>query len=132
VSQENVERAHDTAAAYNGGDLEVALQYFSPNVELIMPPEWLEDRVYTGREAPRRVLGSWHEQLDEHHFDVENVIDWGEDRVVSLAYQRGRIKGDDELEFRIAFISDLRDGVAVRVQMYFSWQEALTAVGLPE
>jgi ketosteroid isomerase-like protein len=64
---------------------------------------------------------------------VERVVDVDEDRVVVLLYQRGRIKGTDHtLEGRLGIATKFRDGRATRFQVYFSWEEALEAVGLEE
>jgi ketosteroid isomerase-like protein len=74
----------------------------------------------------------WTENFDEYRLDLEKVIDAG-DRVVALVYQRARIKrSGDLIEQQIGYDWEVRDGKGVRVQVYFSWDEALEAVGLSE
>jgi ketosteroid isomerase-like protein len=51
----------------------------------------------------------------------------------ALIVQRGRIKGSShELEHRVAWDCEVRDGRVARVHPYFSWEEGLEAVGLAE
>ena len=53
------------------------------------------------------------------------------DQVVGLVFQRGRIRGShDPIEQRIGYVWGVRDGKGVRIQVYFSWEEALEAGGL--
>jgi ketosteroid isomerase-like protein len=63
--------------------------------------------------------------FDEYRLEPEELIDAG-DEVVGLVYQRGRIKGgSDPIEQRIGYVCSVQDGKTVRVQVYFSWEEAL-------
>jgi ketosteroid isomerase-like protein len=86
-----------------------------------------------GREAVRRYV--------EDHFDVfdgitmvpEELIDVGDDRVVTvqLASGRARVSGIPT-EIRYAVVYTLRDGKIVRGREYFDREQALEAVGLQE
>jgi ketosteroid isomerase-like protein len=130
MSEENRRIVRDAIAALNRGGIEAFLNYFEPNVEWITPPDWLEDRVLYGHDGVRTAVAQFGEQLDEFRVDLERAIDLGGERVIALLYQRGRIKGTDhQLEQELGVIIDLRDGKATRVELYFSWQEALKAVG---
>jgi ketosteroid isomerase-like protein len=81
----------------------------------------------------RKIASVWGENFDEYRLDLEKVIDVGGDRVAALVYQRGRIKrSSDWMEQRIGYDWEVRDGRGIRVQVYFSWEEALEAVGLSE
>ena len=45
----------------------------------------------------------------------------------------GRIRGShDRVEQRIGYPWEVRNGKGVRIQVYFSWEEALEAAGLSE
>jgi ketosteroid isomerase-like protein len=132
MSQENVEIVRDTIEAFNRDGVEAALAYFNPGVEWLGPPEWLEKDLYKGHDGIREIASVWSENFDEYRLDLERVIDAG-DHVVALVNQRGRIKGSaDSIEQRIGYDWEVRDGKGVRVQVYFSWEEALEAVGLSE
>jgi ketosteroid isomerase-like protein len=132
MSEQNVEIVRDTIAAFNRGGVEAALEYFDPDLEWIGPPEWLEDRIYRGHDGIRKIASVWTENFDEYRLDIDRVIDAG-DHVVVLLYQRGRIKGSaDQIEQPIGYDWEVREGKGTRVGVYFSWDEALKAVGLAE
>ena len=132
MSQENVELVKRSFEAFSRGGIEAALSYFDPEVEWIGPPEWLEDHLYKGHDGMRKIASVWGENFDEYRLDLDKAIDAG-DRVVVLACQRGRIKGSsDWMEQQVGYDWEVRNGKGVRVQVYFSWGEALEAAGLEE
>ena len=127
-----MEVVRDTLAAFNRGGVEAALDYFDPSIEWLAPPEWLEQRLYKGHDGIREIAAVWTENFDEYRLDLERAIGAG-DRVIALVYQRGRIKGSgNEIEQPIGYDWEVRNGKGVRVQVYFSWNEALKAAGLSE
>jgi ketosteroid isomerase-like protein len=131
-SEESVEVVRNTIEAFNRGGIEAALAYFDPAVEWLGPPEWLEEHVYKGHDGIRKIASVWGENFDQYRLDLEQAIDAG-DHVVALVIQRGRIRGSaDPVEQRIGYDWEVRHGKTVRVQVYFSWEEALEAVGLGE
>jgi ketosteroid isomerase-like protein len=102
-------------------------------VEWIAPPDWPEDPVFNGHEGVRRAIALFDEQLDDFRVEMERVVDVDEDRVVVLLYQSGRIKGSSHtLREPLGVATEFRDGKATRLQLYFSWHEALEAMGLAE
>jgi len=132
MSRENVEIVRATFEAFNRGGIEAALSYFDPEVEWLGPPEWLEEHLYKGHDGMRRIAGVWGENFDEYRLDLEKLIEVGDELLV-LVYQRGRIKGSgDMIEQPIGYEWYVRDGRTVRVQVHFSWEAALEAVGLSE
>ncbi len=133
MSQRNVEISYDAIAALNRDGVEGFLAYCDPNVEWITPPNWLEDRVLNGYNGVRRAIALFDEQLDDFRVDMERIVDVDDDRVVVLLYQRGRIKGSGHtLEQPLGVATEFRDSKATRFKVYFSWEEALKAAGLPE
>jgi ketosteroid isomerase-like protein len=131
MSQENVEVVRKTIEAFNSEGVEAALPHFYPEVEWLGPPEWLEKHLYKGHDGIREIAAVWGENFDEFTLDLEEAIDAGDDHVVALVHQRGLVKGVP-IEGRIAYDWEVRDGKGVRVQVYFSWEEALQAAGLSE
>jgi ketosteroid isomerase-like protein len=133
MSQENVEISYDAIAALNRDGIEGFLAYCDPSIEWIAPPDWLEDRVFNGHAGVTRAIAVFGEQLDDFRVDIETVVDVDETRVVVLLYQRGRIKGSDHtLEQPLGIATEFGSGKATRFRVYFSWKEALEAVGLDE
>jgi ketosteroid isomerase-like protein len=132
MSQENVEIVRRAIETFNREGVEAALEYFDAGVEWLGPPEWLEEHLYEGHDGIRRIASVWGENFDEYRLDPEKFIDAG-DEVVALVFQRGRIKGSTDLiEQRIGYVWEVRNGKGVRVQVYFSWEDALEAAGLRE
>jgi ketosteroid isomerase-like protein len=132
MSRENVELVRRAIDAFNREGVEAALAYMDPAIEWVGPPEWLEASPYTGHDGIRKIASIWEETFDEYRLDVERAFDAG-DHVVALVVQHGRIKGTgDQIQQRIGFDWEVRGGKGVHVRVYFSWEEALEVVGLPE
>jgi ketosteroid isomerase-like protein len=130
---DNVDVVRNMFEAFNRGGVEAALPYFDPEIEWLTPDEWLEQHLYKGYDGLRKLASDWGENFDDYRLDLERAVDVGDDRLVVLIYQRGRIKGEDtSMEQRIGCDWQLRDGKGVRVQAYFSWEDAMQAVGLED
>lgn len=133
MSQENVEISSNAIAALNRDGVEGFLEYCDQDVEWITPPDWPEDPVFNGHDGVRRAIALFDEHLDDFRVEMERVVDVDQDRVVVLLYQNGRIKGTGHtLREPLGVATEFRDGKATRFRLYFSWHEALKAVGLPE
>jgi ketosteroid isomerase-like protein len=133
VSREDVERAYEAVAAYERGGLEAVLPYYDPNVELVAPPQWPDDRVGWGHDGVRKVFAAWNGQFDDFRLDQGRIIDAGGGRIVGLHTQRGRIKGSDSwVEQPVGVLFEVCGGKITRWCAYLSWEEALDAAGLAE
>jgi ketosteroid isomerase-like protein len=133
MSQENVESSYKAIAALNSDGVEGFLAYCDPDVEWITPPNWLEERVFNGHDGVARAIALFSEQLDEFRVTMARVVDVDDHRVVVLLYQSGRIKRSGHtLKEPLGVATEFRGGKAVRFEVFFSWKEALQAVGLDE
>jgi hypothetical protein len=56
---------------------------------------WPDEPEYRGPEGYMEFLARWTEPYDEWDFDVEDLVDAGDDRVVAVIHQRGRLRGAD-------------------------------------
>jgi ketosteroid isomerase-like protein len=125
MSKENVEAVRGAIEAFNEEGVEAALEYLDPEVEWLAPPDWLEKHLYKGHEGVREIASMWSEAFEEYRLDLKELIDCGDD-VVVLIHQRGRIRGSPEtVEHEIAYVWSIENEKGVRVQVYFSWDEAL-------
>jgi ketosteroid isomerase-like protein len=114
--------------AFNRGGLDAALEYLDPEIEWWGPEDWLEERLYSGHEGLRRLTSFWTEAFDEYQIDLHETRESG-NVVLALCHQRGRMKGTgDEITNPIAYIWEIRGGKATRVDVYFSWEEAVNAL----
>lgn len=131
MSQVNAKLSSDAIAALNRDGVEGFLAYCDPDVEWVTPPDFLEERAFSGHEGVRQAINLFGEQLDDFRVDVDNVVDVDDDQVVVLLHQSGRIKGSGHtLKQRLGVATEFRGGKAVRFQLFFSWEEALASVGM--
>jgi ketosteroid isomerase-like protein len=86
-----------------------------------------------GSRRPRRILRTWTEQFDDWTFQVDRLIDAGDDRVVVLIHQRGTGKESGvPVEWNSGVVFELRDGRIIRATNYSTLADALEAAGLRE
>ena len=130
MSQENVEiirRGYEHFKA-TGGDIRA-------HADLVWDVSnlgWPEQQIYHGPEGAMQFNAEWADAWDDWELEAEKYIDAGE-RVVIIITQQGRSKASEvPVEMRFAQVWTLRDGHAIRMQMYASPDEALEAVGLSE
>jgi ketosteroid isomerase-like protein len=117
--------------AFNDEGIETALEYFDPEIEWVAPPEWLEDRLYRGHDGLRRLTAFWTQQFDEYRVEADRYIELGDNRVLALLHQRGRIKGSgDVIEGELGYLAQIQAGKLRKVHVYFSWEVALEAAGM--
>ena len=121
--------------ALNRGDNEPAFVLYHPDVELILPQEFvgLGLPAVRGREERERFEWTWIGEWGQVHYDFEEIIDLGDERLLAV----GRIKGSgpsSEAGFdnEFAEIFTFSAGRVVREEAFFDRAEALEAVGLRE
>jgi uncharacterized protein len=129
VSAENVElvrRVHDADAS---GEYELALSFFSPDVEL--DATHLPDgRVFRGLDDVRGHIVNWRSAWRDFEEDVEAVLDAG-NRVVIFYRDRGVGRSSSvETAIRYASVWDVRDGKIARIKIFLDRDEALRYAGL--
>jgi ketosteroid isomerase-like protein len=134
MSQENVEVVHRILDAMNRRDVDAVVE--SATEDVIM--DWSNSRgllggIRQGREQARQALEEFFEPWDSLRWDPEEVIDLGDDRVltVSRLQMRGRGSGVD-VNATGASIWTIRDGKASAITLYQSKAEALEVAGLRE
>jgi ketosteroid isomerase-like protein len=137
MSHENVEILRGMYEAWMAGDDEAAYSIFDPAIRLNPDPEasWVGmDEDYVGHDGVRRYMDAVNEAFEEYRPEVERIIDAGEGRVLTLAVEhgRGRGSGAEVQAARTAHLWTLRDGMAVRLDLFLDRSRALEAVGLSE
>ena len=138
MSQENVEKARDFIAAYNRRDFDAAVGSFDPEIEWDatavrdLIPDLAE--VYWGHEGVRTYWRRWLEAWRYIEFDIQDVLDAGDEIVVLICNQRqwGRYTGIASELPPFALIYTFRDGKVVRFRVFPDQDTALKAVGLSE
>lgn len=129
---EVVRRIYD---AWIAGDYETVVSAYDAEIRLNPDPEasWVGmDEDYLGHEGVRRYLRAVYEAFEDYRPEIEQIIDVGEGRVLTLAVEHGRGRGSGApvQAARTAHLWTLRDGKAVRIDLFLDRERALEAVGL--
>jgi ketosteroid isomerase-like protein len=133
VSQENVELVRAGAAALARGDLDVMREGLDPDFEFDVTRTDLNPRVYRGLDGLLELMSEWPSTWDEYEFEVADLVDAGEDRVVGVLRERGRMKDSDSwVEHERGVVWTIRAGKVLRYDEYPTKREALGAAGLRE
>jgi ketosteroid isomerase-like protein len=89
--------------------------------------------IWRGREGYVEFIRTWTDQFDDWSIRAEELIDAGDDKVVLLTHQTatGRESGVP-VELKLWQVADLKDGLLIRITIYFRDPEALEAAELRE
>jgi ketosteroid isomerase-like protein len=127
-------RAHLSAwASFDRRDFEVNLIFFSPDAEFEFPSGMQTlglDDSFSGHEGRIEALNKILEVWGATEFEPAYVLDLG-DRVLPLGFFRAQASASGvPLEQEFAQLGTVRNGLIVRDQTFFSWEEGLRAAGL--
>ena len=132
MSEENVELARSGYEAYARGDLEAVLALLDSAIEVRPEQEAMGEDFYRGHEGFLKYVERWLEPWDEYRLIPEQFID-AADKVFVTYRAVGRGKGSGiEVESRWGHLWTIRDGKAVRLEIFSKPDEALEAAGLSE
>jgi ketosteroid isomerase-like protein len=132
MSQENVEIVRATIDSINGRDLDQALEAAHEDFEA----DWSNSiaphgGVYRGRERVRELFEAFLEAWEEFRWDLQEVIEVDEARVVVVNRVRGRGRGSGvEVDATGAQLWTVTGGEVRSVKLYQSKADALEAIGL--
>lgn len=132
MSQEDVELVRAAYKAWNDRDMDAALSFADPNIEVVQDSQIPGATTAKGRDEFRAWLEGFYDTWERFELSVQDVRQVG-DRIVVVAQVRalGRTTGVP-VEARIAHVLTVRDQQAVRWESYTRPDEALEAVGLSE
>jgi ketosteroid isomerase-like protein len=92
---------------------------------------WPEEAQYHGPDGFMGFFTRWTEPYEEWHHVVEDVVAAGDDRVVAVVRQRGRLRGADSwVELRFGTVYTVESGRIRRAQVFTTPMQAFQAVGL--
>jgi ketosteroid isomerase-like protein len=140
MSQENVEFVRNLVSGTSGMDKqsllailpELIAQTCQPDIEWVEHLDRADRRVHQGHEGVRKSWERWLEQWGEYGFDVEQLVDYGDDvLIVAREQARGRASGAN-VSSRIYCVFTVREGKVARYREFYDEQPALEAVGLAE
>jgi ketosteroid isomerase-like protein len=133
MSQENVELVRLGFEAIERGDLALVEQFTLPDAVMVQPPEVPDAKTYEGASAIREAMDDWPKQWEDFRMELLEIIDAGDDAVVSVTRHQGRGRQSGiEMDFEVFYVYRIREGRLARLEMFFSRGQALEAVGLRE
>jgi ketosteroid isomerase-like protein len=134
MSQENETTVRDAVAAFNRGDLEAWLEYFTDDIDYRAVEGAPDDHgPIEGKDALRAYVEDWRETFDDFRTEPTELIDAGEDRAIAVVRISGRARlSGVEVDLTFAVVYTLRDGKVARGREYWTRDQALEAAGLRE
>jgi uncharacterized protein len=128
VTAENTEIVRGGFEALSKGGVEALLPFIHPEFEVTTPPQFAaEPGTYRGHEGIRRYFDSFYDAMDEVRFEPGEFLD-AQGRVIvpTKLIARGRTTGI-ETQQDVVLVWSLRDGLAIRVEVYATLDKALEA-----
>jgi ketosteroid isomerase-like protein len=135
MSQENVKAVRAAWQAWERGDMEALFALYDPSIVWDRTHYGAHElsAVYHGHDGIRQFFRAWLAPFEDYHAHPEEFIDTGEAVVVRIRQGgRGKRSGVDVEMPPYWQVYRLRDGRAVRIEVYRDQAEALKAVGLAE
>jgi hypothetical protein len=85
---------------------------------------------FQGADGLRAGLREWLDPWEKYRVEVDQVLDAGSGRVLTLVRQRGLMGGGAEVSQSSATITHVRDGAVVGVDFYLDQEQARRDAGL--
>jgi ketosteroid isomerase-like protein len=128
VSAENLEIVRRGFEAFNAQGVEGILPFIDPEFEATTPPDLAsEPDTYRGHDGVRRWFDSFYEVMDDIRWDGHEFHEAGDRVVVEFTLRaRGKTTGLDFGQDAV-MVWELRDGKAIRVDLYPTLEEAMSA-----
>jgi uncharacterized protein len=134
MTQENVEIVRLGWEAWSRGDMDGLFALLADDVvyDTSHLHDWPEGE-YIGHTGFRRFLTEWLGVWEAFEVGVDEFVAAPDGRVVALFWQRGKGRQSGlAMDTKWAQIQTIREGKAVRLEVYDSRAEALKAAGLAE
>jgi ketosteroid isomerase-like protein len=131
LALEHVELVRHVFDAHRARGIEAVLPSYTDDVTMRLGAGWIEDDIYQGHDAVRKLDALWATNFDEWSWEVHEIRDAG-DRVVAFVEMTGQIRGSRQ-PVRMAQVlvaSDFRGGKIGEVRFFNTFQEAQDAMGL--
>jgi ketosteroid isomerase-like protein len=122
----NADLLREVFRDFNRSGIDSVLDLMHPQIELIDLPQVPEERRRRGREAVAAWFNSMEDVWTRLGVDAEEVTELDAERVLAAVRFSGHARGSGmNVEQRVAIVCTIRDGKAVRWQIYPSRHEAI-------
>jgi uncharacterized protein len=127
ITRESVEVVRRFLEALARGNVEAALEFCDPDVEVEESPRWPDRRTYRGHEGAMQAYQTMLEAFEDVRFEIEDFIEVGDQVVMCLkVYGRGKESGV-ETDARIAHLYTVEGEKITRLRVYDDRDEAQQA-----
>jgi ketosteroid isomerase-like protein len=132
MSEENLKKIREAAAAFNRGDLDTWAKDWADDIDYRAIEGALDEHgPIRGVDALRAYAQDWQDTFDDLTSEPVELIDAGEDNVIAVIRISGRAKlSGVETDLTYGALYTFRDGKIVRGREYWTRDEALEAAGL--
>jgi len=114
------DRIRTSFEAFFRGDLDTTVAAMTPDVVGVDAPEIPDSGTLHGRDEVKRRLAEFRDLFEDLELADMRIEDAG-DRVLVVIHVRGRARaGGAPVEFDIAYLLRVRDGLAEELRAYFS------------
>ena len=135
MSRENVELVRASWEAWERGDTEALFAFYDPAIVWDQTGYAVMElsTIYHGHDGVKQFFREWQAPFESYYAHAEEFIDAGE-AVLVRCRQGGRGKASGAVVEMPAYwqVYRLRNGHAVRIEVYREEADALEAVGLAE
>ncbi len=112
--------------AWTAGDVEATLANFADDLEVSVPPEFMNSGTFLGRDGFLEWIGQWNEAWEEISYELEEVVPVGDRHVVAAVRNRGRGRGSGvQVEDVRAWVLELRDDRVSYFSLQLSFEDAI-------
>jgi ketosteroid isomerase-like protein len=127
MSQADVQTLRDAYAAVSRGDWDAATRVADPEFELQTADQVVNPGVYRGPTEVRRFFEDLFGPFEEVIVEAEEFFERG-DRIAVFIFTRLRPRGSSAMmENRIGHLWTMRDGRAIRLEVFRKREDALEA-----
>ena len=132
MSQADIETLRAGYEAVSRGDWDQALRESHPDFELKTAARFTSPKTHRGPEAARQFFDDLFEAFEEVVIEPQEFFENG-DRIAVFLLVRSRPKGSSAVvENRIGHLWTMREGKAIRLEIFPEREKALEAAGLSE
>jgi ketosteroid isomerase-like protein len=122
----NLELARAGYEAFQRSDLEGVLALTDPEVEIYLPNTLPNSGTYRGHEGYITWIGQWLDAWENFRIEVLAMEPVGERHVVTTIHQSAMGRGSGiPVEMDVAYMTDIREGKVIALQMYLAREEAI-------
>jgi len=130
MSQENTETVGRIYEHLNRGDVEEVIELCEDDFLMDMTERVFNPDTYRGHDGIRRFYEGVEDAWESYHWTVEETRVAG-DQVVAMLHCEARSReGGPGVDWRVAWVWELRGGRAVSTRFYRDPEKALEAAGL--